>query len=80
MRYERFAVWFKKDSSWTFWSIVAVVSVMWLVTLLDFAFGLGWGWDKRGLFVAPLIVLIATIIRLWHVAVDKLINRLSNGS
>ncbi len=80
MRSERFAVWFRRESNWTFWSIVAVVSVMWLLTLLDFAFGLGWGWDKRGLFVAPLIALTATIIRLWHVMVDKLMDRLSNGS
>ena len=77
---ERFAVWFRKESSWTFWSIIAVGSVMWLGTLLDFAFGLGWGWDKRGLFAVPLILLIATIIRFWHVAVDKIIDRLSKGN
>jgi sterol desaturase/sphingolipid hydroxylase (fatty acid hydroxylase superfamily) len=80
MRYERFEVWLRKDARLTFWSIVAVVSVMWIVTLLDFAFGLGWGWDSRGLWAAPLILLIAVAIRLWHVAVDKLIDRLGSGS
>ncbi|WP_156256853.1 hypothetical protein [Sandarakinorhabdus oryzae] len=80
MRNERFAAWFEKESRWTFWSIVAVLTVMWLATLLDFAFGLEWGWDRRGLFLAPLILLIAAIIRYWHVAFAKLIERLSKDS
>ena len=78
MRHERFAARFRKDASLTFWSIVAVVSLMWVLTLLDFAFGLGWGWDKRGLWAAPLILLIATTVRLCHAAVGKLMDRLSS--
>jgi hypothetical protein len=78
MRHAHFAAWFRKETSLTFWSIVAVVSLMWVLTLLDFAFGLGWGWDRRGLWAAPLVLLIATTVRLWHAAVGKLVTRLPN--
>ncbi|KQS49043.1 MULTISPECIES: hypothetical protein [unclassified Sphingomonas] len=62
----------------TFWSIVAVASLMWVLTLLDYAFGLGWGWDRRGLWAAPLVLLIATTVRLGQAAVGKLMTHLSN--
>ncbi|VXC89631.1 hypothetical protein [Sphingomonas sp. AX6] len=75
----RFSTWFRNEFSWTFWSIIAVVGAVWLATLLDFVFGLGWGWDIRGLVAAPLILLIAVIIRFWHVAINKLMKCLSNG-
>ena len=80
MRHKRFAAWFRKDASFTFWSIVAVVSLMWVATFLDFAFELGWGWDRRALWMAPLILMITAIVRLFHVAVDKFMGRFSNGS
>jgi hypothetical protein len=72
MRYKCFATWFRKDFNPTFRSIVAVVSLMWVSTLLDFAFGLGWGWDRRNLWVAPMVLLIATTVRLCQAAVGKL--------
>ena len=78
MHHERFAAWFRKDTSLTFWSTVAVVGFMWVLTFLDFAFGLGWGWDRRGPWAAPLILLTATAVRLWHAALRKLMNRISN--
>jgi uncharacterized membrane protein YeiH len=80
MRYERFHAWFRKEFDWTFWSIVAVVSVMWGATILDFALGLGWGWDKEVLWVAPLILLTAFVVRIWKVVIDKLVDRFRNGS
>jgi hypothetical protein len=76
MRYKRFAAWFRKDFNLTSWSIVAVVGLMWVSTLLDFAFGLGWGWDRRILWVAPMVLLIATTVRLCQAAVGKLMDRL----
>lgn len=75
MRYKRFAAWFR-NATLTFWSIVAGVSLMWVFTLLDFAFALGWGWDRRNLWAAPMVLLIATTVRLFQLTVGKLMDRL----
>lgn len=80
MRYERFDAWFRKEFDWTFWSIVAVVSVIWAATILDFALSLGWGWNSQVLWAAPLVLLIAFAVRIWKVAIDKLMDRFRNGS
>jgi hypothetical protein len=69
--------WFKRNVSLTFWLIVTVVSLMWIATLLDVAFGFGWGWDRRGLIAAPVILAIAVIVRVWHGVVDRLLRRLA---
>lgn len=80
MRHKRFDSWFRKEFDWTFWSIITVVSVIWAATILDFALGLGWGWDSQVLWAAPLILLIAFAVRIWKVGIDKLMDRFRNGS
>jgi hypothetical protein len=76
MSYKRFAGWFQKDAKLAFWSIVAVVSLIWVLALLNFAFGLGWGWDRRNLWAAPMVLITATIVRLCQAAVGKLMDGL----
>jgi len=79
MRDKRFDAWFRKEFDWTFWSIVTLVSVIWLATVLDLAFGLGWGGSGEGLWAAPLILLLAFAVRIWKVVIDKLTERFRNG-
>lgn len=39
-------------------TLVAAACLMWLTTLADLLFGLGWGWDKQGLWIGPIIIAI----------------------
>jgi hypothetical protein len=77
MDYKRFRTFFQKDAATTYWLIVLVVSLIWLTTLLDQLFRLGWKTDWRGIWIAPLILLSATAIKFFHSAVDKLVDHFS---
>jgi hypothetical protein len=44
--------------------VTVVVSRTWLATLADQAFYIGWGWDRQILWVAPIIVVGAMLLRL----------------
>jgi hypothetical protein len=52
-------------SGFNFTIAVIIVGMcgMWLATLADQTFHLRWGWDHQILWLAPLIVLFALIIR-----------------
>ena len=45
-------------------AVIVVVSGMWLATLADRTFHLGWGWDRQILWVAPIIGVGAMFVRL----------------
>ena len=36
--------------------------VMWVATAADRLFGLGWGWDRQILWLAPIIVGVAFVV------------------
>ena len=42
---------------------VSLLATMWIVTLCDHVFNLGWGWDKQILWLAPPMMLFAVIVR-----------------
>lgn len=44
--------------------IMVVVAVMWIATAADYFLSLGWGWDEQGLWIAPIILAVAILIRL----------------
>jgi len=43
--------------------IAFVVCLMWLATAADHLFGLNWGWDRQILWIAPIIVGVAFLVR-----------------
>ena len=43
--------------------IIVAVSLMWLATASDSLFNLDWGWDKKGLWIAPIIIFVAVVVR-----------------
>jgi hypothetical protein len=43
---------------------VFAVSMMWIATAADRLFRLGWGWDRQILWIAPIIVGGALVVRL----------------
>lgn len=55
-------------------AIIVAVSGMWLATLVDYLFHLGWGWDRQILWVAPIIIVGAMLVRLIGHAVFRLIG------
>ena len=58
--YHRWVVsWFNIS----FVAITVMVSFMWLATIADRLLGLKWGWDRQIIWIAPIILLGAIIVR-----------------
>ena len=53
---------------------IALVTFMWIATLLDWAFSLGWGWDEQILWLGPPMVLFALILRVCAMAIFKFVD------
>lgn len=53
-------------------AIIVAVSGMWLATLADYLFHLGWGWDRQILWIAPIIIVGPLLVRLIGRAVFRL--------
>ncbi|MGE8135400.1 hypothetical protein ACQKO5_17500 [Novosphingobium subterraneum] len=75
MTRSRFDRWFHQDANFTFRLIVGFVSIAWLAALIDWIFDLGWGWDRRVLIAAPIILGVAVVVRFWHHLLNKLFDR-----
>lgn len=45
-------------------AVIAAVSLMWLATVADRMFDLGWGWDRQILWTASIIVIGTLLTRL----------------
>lgn len=59
--YNRFVV---RSTDVSCWAVVIVAALMWLATLADHFLRLGWGWDVRIIWIAPIIVTGALLTRL----------------
>ena len=53
---------------------VVLLTVMWMATLVDWAFSLGWGWDTQILWLGPPMVLFAFLVRLCAMAIFKFVE------
>lgn len=52
---------------------VGLLAFMWCATFLDWAFGFGWGWDRQILWLAPLMVLFAALVRFCALAIFRFV-------
>lgn len=77
---ERFIAGQRKGLNFIFAAFAILVTVMWAATLCDWAFNLGWGWDRQGLWLAPLMMLFAVAIRFLGMGILRFISSNSNGS
>jgi hypothetical protein len=55
-------------------AVVVVVSAMWLATVADRLLHLGWGWDRQILWIAPIIVVGAMLVRVIGHGVFRLVG------
>ena len=62
-------------------AIVAIflcaAAVIWVTTVLDQAFGLGWGLDRKGLWQLPLMAIGAVIVRALGLATLNMVSKVS---
>lgn len=63
-----------------FVAFVALVSVMWVATLCDQVFVLGWRWDRQILWLAPPMLLFAIVVRFCCMAILRFVEGAANGS
>ncbi|WP_277983900.1 hypothetical protein [Sphingomonas faeni] len=66
--------------SFVFAAFAILVSVMWGATLCDWAFDLGWGWDRQILWLAPPMMLFAVVLRFVSMAIFRFAGGDPNGS
>jgi hypothetical protein len=69
MSYEQFLAGQRKGVNVVFAFFVSLVAFMWVATLVDWAFELDWGWDRQILWLAPLMILFAGLVRFCATAI-----------
>ena len=80
MNIERFIAGQRKGVNLVFAMSVALLSVMWVATICDWAFNLGWGWDRQIIWLAPPMILFAAFVRFCCMAIFKFVGGNFNGS
>lgn len=64
----------RKGVNIIFAMVASLATVMWCATALDVTFDLQWGWDRQILWLAPLMVLFAAIVRFFAKAIFKFVE------
>jgi hypothetical protein len=80
MNIERFIAGQRKGVNLTFAMFVALLSMMWVAAICDWAFNLGWGWDRQIIWLAPPMMLGAAFVRFCCMAIFKFVSGNFNGS
>jgi hypothetical protein len=58
----------------------ALLVLMWVATVCDWAFNLGWGWDRKIIWLAPPMLLFGVFVRFCCVAVFNFFGGNTHGS
>lgn len=74
MSTERFIAGQRRGVNVILTAFAIVVSFMWAATLCDWTFNLGWGWDVEILWLAPLILLFAVVLRSLYMAIFRFVG------
>ena len=80
MNIERYVAFHRKGVNLIFAMFAALAVVMWVATVCDWAFNLGWGWDRQIVWLAPLMLLFATFIRFGCMVIFRFVVGNSSGS
>lgn len=80
MNIERFVNGQRNAVNRTFGAFAALVAAMWVATICDWAFDLGWGWDKQIIWLAPPMILFAIFVRFCCMVIFKFVGENFNGS
>jgi hypothetical protein len=71
--YNRFVV---RSTGWSLWAVIAISSLTWIATIADHLLHLGWGWDAQIIWIAPIIVAGALLMRLLSRAIFRWVGAL----
>jgi hypothetical protein len=71
MNIERFVAGQRKGVNLIFAAFFVLLLVMWVATVCDWAFNLGWGWDRQIIWLAPPMMLFAVFVRFCCMAIFK---------
>lgn len=63
-----------------FLAVIVLTTVMWVATLCDQLFKIGWGWDRQILWLAPPMLLFAVVVRFCCTAIFRFVEGASKGS
>jgi hypothetical protein len=77
---ERFVAGQRKGLNLFFATFAILLSAMWGATLCDWAFHLGWGWDREILWLAPPMMLFGVVLRFVCMAIFRFVDGVRNGS
>jgi hypothetical protein len=80
MNIERFVARQRKAVNLFFAIFAALLVVMWVATVCDWAFNLGWGWDRQIIWLAPPMLLFGVFVRFCCMAMFNFFGDNSNGS
>jgi len=80
MNTERFIAGQRKGVNFILTAFVILTSVMWGATVCDWAFHLGWGWDRQILWLAPPMMLFGVVLRFLCMAIFRFVGGDPSGS
>ncbi len=80
MNTERFIAGQRKGVNFVFAAFVFLISVMWVASVCDWVFNLGWGWDRQILWLGPPMLLLGVVLRFLCMAIFRFIDGDPNGS
>lgn len=80
MNIQRFVAGQRKAVDIILTMFVALLSVMWIATVCDWGFNLGWGWDKQIIWLAPPMLLFAMLVRFCCMAIFRFVSDNFDGS
>jgi hypothetical protein len=80
MNIERFVAGQRKGVNLIFAMFTALLVLMWVATVCDWAFNLGWGWDREIIWLSPTMLLFGVFVRFCCVAMFNFFGGSSNGS
>lgn len=76
---ERFVAGQRKGVNFIFAAFVILTALMWGATFCDWAFDLGWGWDREILWVGPPMMLFGVVLRFICMAIFRFVDGVRDG-
>ena len=79
MGIERFVAGQRKGVHLIFVGFLVLLSVMWIATVCDWTFDMGWGSDRQIVWLAPPMMLFAVFVRFCCMVIFRFIGGNMNG-
>lgn len=74
MQLQKYVQLQRKGVNAIFAAFATLLSAMWVATVCDQVFALGWGWDRQILWLAPPMLLFAVFVRFCCMAIFRFVE------